>query len=233
MTDKIVNYYEKLNIKGGSALPKTWKKHHMFNRSHTLCLGGSGSGKTNALINYISRSSGEFFKILICSFSTTDEPLYQMLNNTKNIELINDIDSVPELEEFDDNNKDKPKLIVFDDFINIEKKKQKKIFNYLIAGRKMGFSCWCLAQDYVSVPKIITRNINYFIIFKINDAVSLNNILRNHNITDVDPSIVKSVCNIVTSEAPNFFMIDMKTGNNKERFRKNFLTFLDLNKKDE
>lgn len=232
MGDKIVNYYDKLNIKGAS-LPKSWKRHHMFNRCHTLCLGGSGSGKTNSLINYISRSSGEFHKILICSFSTTDEPLYNMLNDTKNVELINDIDLVPELEEFDDNNKDKPKLIVFDDFINVEKKKQKKIFNYLIAGRKMGFSVWCLAQDYVSVPKIITRNINYFILFKINDAVSLNNILRNHNITDVDPSIVKSVCNIITSEQPNFFMIDMKTGNAKERFRKNFLTFLDLDKKEE
>jgi hypothetical protein len=232
MGDKIVNYYEKLNIKGAS-LPKTWKKHHMFNRCHTCCLGGTGSGKTNALINYISRSSSEFHKILICSFSTTDEPLYNMLNDTKNVELINDIDEVPELDEFDDKNKDKPKLIIFDDFINIEKKKQKKIYNYLIAGRKMGFSCWCLAQDYVSVPKIITRNINYFIIFKINDSVSLNNILRNHNITDVDPSIVKSVCNIITSEPPNFFMIDMKTGNTKERFRKNFLTFLDLDKKEE
>jgi hypothetical protein len=232
MGDKIVNYYDKLNIKGAS-LPKTWKRHHMFNRCHTLCLGGTGSGKTNSLINYISRSSGEFHKILICSFSTTDEPLYNMLNDTKNVELINDIDEVPTLDEFDDKNKDKPKLIVFDDFINVEKKKQKKIFDYLIAGRKFGFSCWCLAQDYVSVPKIITRNINYFILFKINDAVSLNNILRNHNITDVDPSIVKSVCNIITSEPPNFFMIDMKTGNTKQRFRKNFLTFLDLDKKEE
>ena len=232
MSDKIVNYYEKLNIKG-AATPRTFKRHHMFNRCHTLCLGGTGSGKTNSLINYISRSSGEFYKIIICSFSTTDEPLYQMLNNTKNVELINDIDEVPELSEFDDKNKDKPKLIVFDDFINVEKKKQKKIYDYLIAGRKMSFSCWCLAQDYVSVPKIITRNINYFIIFKVNDAVSLNNILRNHNITDVDPSIVKSVCNIITSEPPNFFMIDLKTGNLRERFRKNFLTFLDLDKHEE
>ena len=231
MSDKIVNYYDKLGIKG-AALPKTFKKHHMFNRCHTFCLGGTGSGKTNSLINYIARSSGEFHKIIICSFSTTDEPLYQMLKDKK-VELINDIDEVPELEEFDDNNKDKPKLIVFDDFINVEAKKQKKIFNYLIAGRKFGFSCWCLAQDYVSVPKIITRNINYFILFKINDNVSINNILKNHNITNVDPSIVKSVCNIVTAEAPNFFLIDLKTGNLKERFRKNFLQFLDLEKKEE
>ena len=117
MSDKIVNFYDKLGIKG-SALPKTWAKTHMYNKCHTLCLGGTGSGKSNALINYISRSSGEFYKIIVCSFSTTDEPLYNMLEETGKIELISDIDEVPDLEEFDDRHKDKPKLIVFDDFIN-------------------------------------------------------------------------------------------------------------------
>ncbi len=37
--DKIVNFYDKLGIKG-SAHPKTWSKTHMYNKSHTLCLGG-------------------------------------------------------------------------------------------------------------------------------------------------------------------------------------------------
>ena len=83
------------------------------------------------MINFISRSSGEFFKIIVCSFTTTDEPLYNLLES-KNIELINDIDEVPELQEFDDKHEDKPTLIVFDDFINVEKKKLKKIYDYLL-----------------------------------------------------------------------------------------------------
>ena len=228
MSDKIVNFYDKLGISKNSNLPKTWKKHHMYNNSHTLCLGGTGTGKSNALINYISRSSGEFYKIIICSFSTTDEVLYNMLEKN-NVELINDIDEVPELQEFDDKHKDKPKLIVFDDFINVEKKKMKKIYDYLIAGRKFGFSCWCLSQDYASVPKIIVRNINYFILFKINDNISLNNIIRNHNIADVDSVIIKSACNLCTRDFGNFFMIDLK-GNEREKFRSNFLGFLDLKK---
>ena len=62
MGDKIVNFYDKLGIKGAT-LPKTWDRHHMFNKCHTLCLGGTGSGKSNSLINYISRSSGEFYKL--------------------------------------------------------------------------------------------------------------------------------------------------------------------------
>ncbi len=71
---------------------------------------------------------------------------------------------------------------------------------------------------------------NYFVIFKINDNISLNNIIRNHNIADVDSSIIKSTCNVCTQTVPNFFMIDMKTENLKERFRKKFLNFLDLEK---
>jgi len=227
MSDKIVNFYDKLGIKG-AVLPKTWKKHHMFNKCHTLCIGGTGSGKSNALINYISRSSGEFYKIIVCSFSTTDEPLYNMLEETGKIELINDIDEVPDLEEFDDKDKNKPKLIVFDDFLNVEKKKMKKINKYLVSSRKFGFSVWLMSQDYTSVPKLLVRNINYFILFKINDNISLNNIIRNHNIADVDSSIIKSSCNLCTQTFGNFFMIDMKTGDMDERFRHNFLDFLDL-----
>jgi hypothetical protein len=194
-----------------------------------LCLGGTGSGKSNALVNYIQRSSGEFYKIIICSFSTTDEPLYKMLEG-KNVELINDIEEVPSLSDFDDKNKDKPKLIVFDDFINLSKSQMKPINDFLISGRKFGFTCWLMAQDYASVPKVIVRNINYFILFKINDNISLNNIIRNHNIADVDSAIIKSACNVCTNTPPNFFLIDLKTGNLKERFRMNFLNFLDLDK---
>jgi hypothetical protein len=80
-------------------------------------------------------------------------------------------------------------LIVFDDFLNLQKKDMKKISKYLIAGRKFGWSVCLMAQDYVSVPKILVRNINYFVIFKINDNISLNNIIRNHNIADVDSSM--------------------------------------------
>ena len=223
----IVNFYDKLGIKG-STLPKTWAKTHMYNMAHTLCCGGTGSGKSNALINYISRSSGEFYKIIICSFSTTDEPLYNMLEDTGKIELINNIDEVPSLEEFDDEHKKKPKLIVFDDFINLSKKDMKKINEYLIAGRKFGFSVWLMSQNYTSVPKVLVRNINYFILFKINDNISLNNIIRNHNVSDADPSIIKAACNLCTQTFGNFFMIDLKTSNLDERFRSNFLGFLDL-----
>jgi hypothetical protein len=103
-----------------------------------------------------------------------------------------------------------------------------KINKYLISGRKFGFSVFLMSQNYSSVPKQIVRQIQYFVLFKINDTISLNNIIRNHNISDVDPTIIKSAYNLCVQDPPNFFMIDLKKINKKERFRKNFSEFLDL-----
>ena len=193
MSDSVINFYSKIGSGNSKSLhPKTWKNHHIYNNSMILCIGGTGAGKSNALLNYIHRSSGEFFQIIICSFSTTDEPLYNMLHEKEpQVTLINNIEDVPDLKIFDNKHKDKPKLIVFDDFINLPDKDMRKINDYLTSGRKFGFTVWLMAQDYVSVPKIIIRNINYFILFRINDNVSINNIIRNHNIGDIDPKIIK------------------------------------------
>ena len=99
-TDKIINFYDKLNIKGNK-LPKNWNKHHIMHNSMILAIGGTGTGKTNALLNYINRSIGEFHKIIVFSASTTDEPLYNLLEEN-GVTLYNDIDELPELSEFED-----------------------------------------------------------------------------------------------------------------------------------
>ncbi len=47
--------------------------------SRVLRLGASWTGKSNCLINFIEKSSGEFSEFIICSFSTTNEPLNKFL----------------------------------------------------------------------------------------------------------------------------------------------------------
>ena len=37
MTDKIINFYDKLNIKGNK-LPKNWNKHHIMHNSMILAM---------------------------------------------------------------------------------------------------------------------------------------------------------------------------------------------------
>lgn len=229
MSDSVINFYSKLENNNKSIHPKTWKNHHIYNNSMILCIGGTGAGKSNALLNYIHRSSGEFFKIIICSFSTTDEPLYNMLKEKEpNINLINNIDDVPELKTFDNKYKDKPKLIVFDDFINLSDKDMRKINDYLISGRKFGFTVWLMAQNYVEVNKTIVRNLNYIIMFKLNDNVSIDRIIKNHNISDINPSIIKQAYIKSTNNPLDFFLIDFKTFQPNEKFRHNFLNFLKL-----
>ena len=80
-----------------------------------------------------------------------------------------------------------------------------------------------MAQNYTSVPKIITRNLNYIILFKLNDNVSINNIIKNHNIHNTDSEKFKDCYMCATSEPRQFLMIDMK--DKQKHLRQNFLNF--------
>jgi len=230
---EITNWYDKIGANDKKKkLPSKWKNHHIHHNSMILCIGGTGTGKTNAFIDYLSKTSGEFHKIIICSFSTLDEPLYNFLQDKNDkIEFVNDINEVPSLSDFDDENKDKPKLIVFDDFINLSKKEFKVINPFLISGRKYGFTVWLMAQEYTSIPKIITRNINYFILNKINDNVSVDRIIKNHNMYGADKDVIKKAYYLCIKEPLHFFLLDLKSRDPKDRYRYGWLDFLKL--KDE
>jgi len=227
MSDKVKNYYELLpkDLKRETKLDKNYKKHYIQPNSMICCIGGTGAGKSNSLIDFLTRKNEAFYKIIIFSGSTTDEPLLNMLKTKiPEIEMYNDVEQLPPLSEFDDEDKDQEKLLVCDDFISLSKKEQKKIYEYLISGRKHGFTVWLMCQDYKSCPKIITRNLNYIIMFKLNDNVSINNIIRNHNIHGIDKNKFKEHYINATSEPRQFFMVDMK--NPKTHLRQNFLNIL-------
>ena len=121
------------------------------------------------------------------------------------------------------------KLLIIDDFINIPKKEITKIKNYMVYGRKKGWSVYLQAQNYVQVDKSIVRNINYFIIYKLNDNVSINNIIRNHNINNLNKNTILNMYNYSTKIKGDFFMIDLKNENNKFHYRHNFTELLNPN----
>jgi hypothetical protein len=226
----IINWYEKLKdeLPNQTKLDKNFNKHHILPNSMILAIGGTGTGKTNSLMTFLALKNESFYKIILYTGSTGEEPLYQYLKQKiPDLEIYNDINEVPSLMEFDDDQKDKEKLIIFDDFINLNKKQMNKIQQYLTAGRKFGFTVFLLAQNYVSVPKTITRNINYFIIFKLNDNVSINNIINNHDVDSIDKDKFKKAYLDSTREKLNFFMIDLK-GDQQKRLRHNFTEFLSV-----
>jgi len=227
--DQITNWYEKLptHLKRESRVDKNFKKHFILPNSMICCIGGTGAGKTNALMEFLSRKNDAFFELIIYTGSTADEPIYNMIKEKMpETQLYNDIEQLPPLQSFDDGNKDQEKLIVFDDFINLKPPQMKKINEYLTGGRKLGFTCWVMAQNYVQIPKTIVRNVNYFILFRLNDNVTIDNIIRNHNISDVSKERFKAMYIKATDQPRNFFLIDLKTTDPKFRFRHNFLNFI-------
>lgn len=219
----LVNFY-KLLPKDKEKKPSGYKEHMIDKNSRILMVGGSGTGKSNALLNFIEKSSGEFYKIIICSFSTTDEPLYNYLKSKMpEVELINNIEDVPAVQEFDDKDKNKPKLIVFDDFVNLTKKEMNKLFDYAISSRKFGFTTFYISQSYTSVPKIISRNINYLFLFRINDRVSIKRIISNHGLSSyTTPEEIERYYYHCIAKPLGFLLIDLKTTDDNKRFRCGF-----------
>jgi hypothetical protein len=224
--DKVRNYYELLpsNLKKETKLDKNFKKHYIRPCSMIACIGSTGAGKSNALIDFLTRKNEAFYDIIVFSGSTTQEPLLEMLKEKiPEVRMFNNIDEVPELSEFEDD-KDHEKLIVWDDFINLKAKEMKKINEYLTSSRKYGFTNFIMCQNYTSCPKLILRNLQYIIMFRLNDNVSINNIIRNHNIHNIDKEKFKGHYLKATSEPRQFFMIDLK--NPTTHLRQNFLNVL-------
>lgn len=211
--DNVKNWYDHIpsELKQTSKVDKNYKKHMIQPRSMIVCVGGTGSGKTNALLEFLSRKNDAFYEIIVFTGSTADEPIYNLLQQKCGADLYNEIDELPDLKSFDDEDKKQEKLIVLDDFINLPAKKMKKINEYLTSGRKFGFTCFVMAQNYTSIPKIVTRNAHYFIVFRLNDNRTIDCILKNHNIGGVDPEVFKTMYRDATAEPRNFFLIDLRS----------------------
>ena len=226
--DKVTNWYEKLSphLKDDTKLDKNFKTHMILPNSMILAIGGTGSGKSLALMEFIHRKSDAFHEIIIFTGSTSEEPLYKALKEKMpEVEIYTKIEELPALTDFDANDKHE-KLIVFDDFINLPKKDMSKINHYLTAGRKYHFTVFLMAQNYKEVSKTIIRNVNYFILFKLNDNITIDNIIRNHNVGLIPKDRFKAMYVRATSQPRNFFMIDLKTTDPKLRYRHNFLNFM-------
>ena len=64
-----------------------------------------------------------------------------------------------------------------------------------------------------------------FLIFKLNDNVTINNLIRNHNIYNVEKDTFRKLYDDATSEPLIFFLVDLKTKDKSKHLRKNFIDF--------
>ena len=148
-----------------------------------LIIGGSGSGKTNTLLNLINEQK-DIDKIYLYA-KDLSEPKYEyLIKNCENagikhlndsnafIECSNTMDNVYEnIDDYNPNRKRKI-LIVFDDMIAdimTNKKFQAIIKELFIRCRKLSISLVFITQSYLSVPKDVRLNSTHYFIMKINN----------------------------------------------------------------
>lgn len=164
-----INFYDLVKTK--KAHNPNYAKHGISVPFRMLIAAPSGSGKTNALMNLIYNFDKTFQEIIVC-VKSSDEPLYELLENKlKNIKIYEngDVPDLSEFSKFDEKTKkykriDKlQRLIVFDDLIT-SKQANIKAAEYYIKARKLGFSMVYIGQSYYQIPKIIRDNTQYFIL---------------------------------------------------------------------
>ena len=160
-----------------------------------LIIGGSGTGKQNALLNLI-HNQPDIDKIYLY-VKDHYEDKYQYLINKRECVGINHLNDPKAFIEYSNNmhkvyknidnyNPDKENkiLIASDDMTAdlINNKKLKSIVTKLfIRGRKFNISLVFISQSYFKVPKDVRNNSTHFFVMKISNKRGLQQIAINHS----------------------------------------------------
>ena len=218
------------------------KKEHNLNWPYIpdhpyriLIIGGSGSGKTNTLLNLINNQPD----IDQIYFYRKDpyEGKYRFLINKREsiglkhfndpktfIEYSNDMHDV--YNNIDDYNPDKENkiVIVFDDMIAdmINNKKLNSVVTELfIRGRKLNISLVFITKSYFKVPKDVRLNTTHFYIMKIPNKRELQQISISHS-SDTDTKDFIKIYKKCTDKSYSFLVNDTTlSSDDLLRFRKN------------
>ena len=197
-----------------------------------LVIGGSGSGKTNALLNLINNQP-DIDKIYLYA-KDAYEKKYQSekvginhFNDPKAfMEYSNDMQDVyKNIEDYNPIKKRKV-LIIFDDMIAVminNNKLNPIVTELFIRGRKLNISIVFITQSYFKVPKDLRLNSTHFFIMKIPNKRELQQIALNH-LSDIDFKDFMNIYKKCTKEPYSFLVNDTTLpSDNPLRFRKNLL----------
>ena len=200
-----------------------------------LIIGGSGSGKTNALLNLIE-DQPDIDKIYLYAKDPYEDKYQYLINKRESvglkhfndpkafIEYSNDMHDVYKNTDHYNPDKENTILIVFDDMIAdmINNKKLNSIITELfIRGRKLNISLVFITQSYFKVPKDVRLNTTHFFIMKIPNKRELQQIAINHS-SDMDFKDFIKIYEKCTDERYSFLVDDTTfSSDNPLRFRKN------------
>ena len=202
-----------------------------------LFIGGSGSGKTNALLNLINNQP-DIDKIYLYAKDPYEEKYQYLINKREKvgldhfddpkafIEYSNDMQDVyKNIGDYNPGRKRKV-LIMFDDMIAdiINNNKLDSIATELfIRSRKLNISIVFSTQSYFKGPKDVRLNSTHLLIMKILNKRELRQIALNHS-SDIDFKDFIKIFKKYTAEPYSFLVNDTTLPSDDPlRFRKNLL----------
>ena len=202
-----------------------------------LIIGGSGSGKTNELLNLINNHP-DIDKIYLHAKDPHEKKYQYLINKRKEVGL-NHFNDPKAFMEYSDDMQDVYKsiedynpikkrkvLITFDDMIAdmINNDKLNPIVTELfIRGRKLNISIVYITQSYFKVPKDLRLNSTHFFIMKIPNKRELQQIALNHS-SDIDFKDFMNIYKKYTKESYSFLVNDTTLPSDDPlRYSKNLL----------
>ena len=200
-----------------------------------LIVGGSGSGKTNALLNLLNNQP-DIDKIYLYAKDPYEKKYQYLINKREKVGLnhFNDPKAFMEYSNYmqdvykniEDYNPIKKRkiLIVFDDMIaDIINKLNPIVTELFIRSRKLNISIVFVTQSYFKVPKDVTLNSTHFFIMKIPNKRELQQIALNRS-SDIDFKDFMNIYKKCTAEPYSFLVNDTTLASDDPlRFRKNLL----------
>ena len=237
----VLNYYTG-NDRIKKRLPKMDDEQNQYTgmgiNKHFLIVGGTGSGKSNALYDYLIQTStpkkGTFRHIYICY--KTDEILYDDLKEElKNgVSFFKSVAEFPKVDDFPDAITDDFKnkyLVVFDDCINDkDKESYKKIKDFFTYGRKKNVTIVYLAQSFFDADGFIRKQMSYLLLLSIKGKTDLNNILREYGSLQASPAELYRIFKIATTPKDEndipFLKIDCNKCPDDKKFSRDFLDYI-------
>lgn len=183
-----INFYETIKRQKPSTNPN-YAKHGIEVPFRMVIASGSGTGKSHALCRLIYEFGKTWNEIHICCPSC-DEPLYNMLDERLNTPKFQGVffhedEEIPSLLEYAvkkpngklERKDNLQRLIVFDDYM-VNARVNHQIKDYFLRGRKIGFSCIYISQNFYQVPRDVRVNTQLFMLGRNIQEADIKNILR-------------------------------------------------------
>ena len=205
-----------------------------------LIIGGSGSGKTNRLLN-LTKEQRDIDKIYLYAKDLSEPKYEHLIKNRENagIKHLNDpkafivysntMNDVYDNIDLYNSNRKRKVLVVFDDMIAdimIYKKFQSIIKELFIRCRKINILLIFITQSYFSVSKDVRLNSTHYLIMKVNNKREPQNIAINHSADTGCKDFIK-IYRECTKKPYNVLLIDTTLpSTNTLRYRENLFDTL-------